>query len=383
MKIIEVSNTFPPETFIQRHIQSLVEHGIFVHLVARSYDYSGSASLALPSLNLPASIMPNFNHLSLPDKIISTRWLTFRSIASPEKALSNKVILGFFDRLCPDLIHFHNAGLAASMAWIPDMLGVPYTISLRGSDVQVFPLQSVKQKEIFIQTLENATSIHSVCNALGNLVKEWYGVCKTIKTIYTTLPIPENLPEYSSSQPKGMYHFLSTGRMVWHKGFDQLIFALNRLQKTGFMAQLILAGDGPEMDHLLYLRKMMGLDSDIVFPGKLGYGDIQIHMRAAHAYIQSSIAEGLSNSLIEAVVNGVPVFATSVGGTREIIDDGVTGVLLPPFSPHLWPEKLILVQDFHLMERLRTAAYERAKLLFSAERHATEFASFYQEALSG
>ncbi len=94
--------------------------------------------------------------------------------------------------------------------------------------------------------------------------------------------------------------------------------------EKGLDARLTLVGVGPDIDYLLYLRNMLNLNDAVEMPGKLNYEQILELFRSAHAYIQSSVAEGLSNSLVEALANGLPVFATDVGGTREVVEDGIT-----------------------------------------------------------
>jgi hypothetical protein len=98
--------------------------------------------------------------------------------------------------------------------------------------------------------------------------------------------------------------------------------------------------------------------------------------------VQSSLAEGFSNSTAEALAVGAPVFATDVGGTSELIRDGENGFLLPPLRPECWADKLQLAQDKVLMARLRVAAYETARYAFSPSAHARQFIEFYRQASS-
>lgn len=385
MKIVEVTSTLPFETFIQRHVQAMYAFGTSVVLVAR---YQVASTHALASLDMGGSslslkVMPNFNHLGVLDKVLALRYLTVKGITLPYVlGISQKVLLGYFERLRPDLIHFHTAGLAAMMAWIPKALGIPYTVSLRGSDVQVLPLQSREQCEKIAQAIIGAQRVHAVCKALGEVASEWLGVSPNISVIYTTVPVPSTLPSRENLRNTEKIHFLSSGRFVWHKSFDNLLLALHELRRQGVNACLTLVGSGPDWEHLLYMRRVLGLEEVVQMPGKLTYGQIQELFSHAHAYIQSSIAEGLSNSLVEAMANGLPVFATDVGGTREVIEDGETGFLLSPFEPQTWVEKFSYSQDPKRMERVRTAAYDKARELFSAERHARQFADFYHQALS-
>ena len=384
MRLIEVTYNWPAETFIHRHVMALQTASFLVQLVARhrSDAVHESASLDLENEKICAEIMPNFNHFSFLEKLVGLRFLTSKSVLNRNIiSLGEKILLGYFERLAPDLIHFHDATLAASMCWIPLALGVPFTLSVRGSDIQVFPLKSPHEKEKIVHALERAAGVHTVCNNLGEQASELVGREINFSTIYTTVPLPTNLPGWPDPDNGEKIRFVSSGRLMWRKGFGYLLVALKHLRDLGLDARLTIIGVGPDLDHLLYLRKVLGLDEYVNFPGKLDYERIKMIFQNSHAYIQSSVAEGLSNSLVEAMANGLPVFATDVGGTREAIEDGTSGFLLPPLSPQEWTKKLLMVRDSALMTQVRACAYDNARLLFSANLHAHEFMAFYQSIL--
>jgi glycosyltransferase involved in cell wall biosynthesis len=75
----------------------------------------------------------------------------------------------------------------------------------------------------------------------------------------------------------------------------------------------------------------------------------------------------------------LPVFATRVGGTEEIIKDGVNGYLLDVARPESWWEKLIRVTDRQKMQAISTQAWNDARENFSAKHHAEQFAEFYDQ----
>ncbi len=142
MKVVEVLFNTPAESFLRRHADSLTASGLDVEMVARHQlaEYSSSASVSEPGRSEAVLLYPNFEHIGWAGKIWSLRWLLYSPRAwVPQSRLRRSVQLAFFARLKPDVIHFHTATLAVLMAWIPRELGIPYTLSLRGSDVQVSP----------------------------------------------------------------------------------------------------------------------------------------------------------------------------------------------------------------------------------------------------
>lgn len=384
MKVLEQVSSWPAETFIQRHVQALLGLDYPLEVVAR-YNLDalqGGASLGYRDVGIKAKVMPNFDHLNGIEKLLSLRYITPDSLFTKSvNNISQKSLLGYFKRLCPGLIHFHDASLAALMCWIPNELRIPYTLSIRGSDVQVIPLQSPDKKEEIISAIDGAANVHVVCQDLAGQVSELLKAKSRCSVIYTTVPIPVSLPAWNAPVIGGEVRFVSSGRLMWRKGFNNILVALRNLCDHGMNARLTLIGIGPNLDQLLYMRKMLNLEKFVEFSGKLNHEQIIKIFQNSHAYIQSSVAEGLSNSLVEAMANGLPVFATDVGGTREVIEDGVTGFLLPPLAPQEWLMKLPAVQDSALMTRVRACAYDRARLLFSADHHAREFVAFYQSAM--
>ena len=121
------------------------------------------------------------------------------------------------------------------------------------------------------------------------------------------------------------------GRLVPIKDLETLVrgVALARPRLPGI--RLLIAGDGDERPALEARVKELGLDDCVEF---LGWrGDLAALYRRMHVFALTSINEGTPVSLIEAMAAGVPVVATSVGGVPDVVEDGVTGLLLPPRQP--------------------------------------------------
>ncbi|HRT58767.1 MAG TPA: glycosyltransferase family 4 protein [Candidatus Paceibacterota bacterium] len=146
--------------------------------------------------------------------------------------------------------------------------------------------------------------------------------------------------------------------------------------------RLTIIGSGPEEPRIRHWTQHFGLEKSVQLAGKADFEGLKQHLSTAHAYVQSSLAEGFSNAVAEAMALGCPVFATDVGGTAEIIQDGKNGFLLPALEPGSWAAKLALAGNYNLMQRVRAAAFETARQHFSAEVHARKFTAFYRRALA-
>lgn len=91
-------------------------------------------------------------------------------------------------------------------------------------------------------------------------------------------------------------------------------------------AQLLLVGRGPEEARIRGLADALGIHSRVHFTGE--QPDVAPYLHQMDLYVQPSVAEGMPNSVLEAMAAGLPVVATSAGGTPEVVLDGQTGLLV-------------------------------------------------------
>ena len=111
------------------------------------------------------------------------------------------------------------------------------------------------------------------------------------------------------------------------KDFPTLIKGFNQL-KDGFpLVKLVIVGDGPVRSKLSRLGKELGLDSSLIWLGERN--DISELLRCFDIFVQTSIFEGMSNTILEAMASGLPIVATATGGNPEVVSNGENGVLVP------------------------------------------------------
>ena len=120
---------------------------------------------------------------------------------------------------------------------------------------------------------------------------------------------------------------LGVGRLSPEKGFDQFVDAASVILQTNTDVGFALIGDGPDRGMLEQRVKALGIENRLVFAGFRN--DIDRLIAAADVLAQSSYTEGLPNVVLEACAASVPVVATDVGGTGEVVRDGEAGYLVP------------------------------------------------------
>jgi glycosyltransferase involved in cell wall biosynthesis len=119
---------------------------------------------------------------------------------------------------------------------------------------------------------------------------------------------------------------VTVGRLVPWKGVDQIIEVVARMPDLG----LIIIGDGPERSKLERLTQELGVTDRLYFAGQRSKKETLSLMVAADLFVLNSTYEGLPHVLLEAMSLGLPVVATAVGGTPEVVQDGKNGLLISP-----------------------------------------------------
>lgn len=120
----------------------------------------------------------------------------------------------------------------------------------------------------------------------------------------------------------------TVGNFTPKKDQDTLLLALDRIRRTHGDVRLVLVGSGPRERHLRDLVAALDLDENVIFAGSRD--DVPRLLAGFDVFALSSLYEGLSIALLEAMAAGIPCVATRVGGVPEILVDGEEGHLVEP-----------------------------------------------------
>jgi glycosyltransferase involved in cell wall biosynthesis len=192
-----------------------------------------------------------------------------------------------------------------------------------------------------------------------------------IEVIPYTISLPEAAPAPSMSQD-GTGPVLFVGRLVERKGVAHLVEAIARLAGGSVGPRLEIVGDGPERTGLEALAQRLGVADRVVFRGKIPPAELQAsYARAAVCVLPSVLdargdTEGLGVVLLEAMNHGTPVIASRIGGIPDIVEDGVSGLLVPPGDADALAAALRRLRDDPaLARRLGEAGRRRLREQFS------------------
>jgi glycosyltransferase involved in cell wall biosynthesis len=211
-------------------------------------------------------------------------------------------------------------------------LGVPFSITARGSDIQYW----IRRKGISDQILAAGRAAGGMLAVSGALrgVMEGYGLpADRIRTHYTGV---DRARFYLRDRPAARAALgvtgpllATVGALIPGKGQRDAIAAAETIPG----ATLLLAGEGPDRRALETMIRRRKLSDRVRLLGNVSREEIAILMTAADVMVLPTRSEGLANVWVEALVSGTPVVTSDVGGAREVINRPEAGALVP-HEPH-------------------------------------------------
>lgn len=170
------------------------------------------------------------------------------------------------------------------------------------------------------------------------------------------------------------------GRLVEDKDQETLLKAYKKLFKKNFNGDLVIVGDGRLKEALVAKAQEYGIQDRVKF---LGFrDDVSELIQIFDIYVLSSIREGVSLTLLEAMAARKTVIATKIGGNPEVVVDGSTGYLVPCGFPERIESAIMrLYVNRNLAVKMGEAGAERARELFSLKRMTDSYVELYNAAL--
>ncbi|MEE8574848.1 MAG: glycosyltransferase [Thermodesulfobacteriota bacterium] len=163
-------------------------------------------------------------------------------------------------------------------------------------------------------------------------------------------------------------------RLVAHKGHRFLFEALREVKKRHGEIKLLVVGNGPEKSALEKMAASCELHANFL----TDRDDVPELMRAMDIFVLPSLREPFGITVLEALYSGLPVIGTNAGGIAEIIEDGETGLLVPPAGPEAIEKALLtLIENPSIAEGLARRGREVVLTRFSGVRYAEQTQRLY------
>jgi glycosyltransferase involved in cell wall biosynthesis len=378
MRIVYLIPEFPAQThtFFWREIRALRDRGVEIHLTStRQPTVACEHSWAPDAARETTYLLPR-NPLSLvQDGLFPKGWVrAFRySMSLRESSPKERLILGSasylaarkLNALCrrigADHVHVHSCANSAHIAALGrQMGGPPYSLTLHG-DLDVYGKNHVNKMAraafVSVVTRPLQSEVHSrVGLPLDRLPVITMGVDTTA---FQPGPIREAV--------SGRLELLTVARLHRNKGHTFALAAMRSLVDRGFDLHYTIAGDGVDRNLIEARVRELELGSRVKLTGSIGEHQVLELLRLADAFVLSSIGVGEAApvAVMEAMSCGVPVICSIIGGTADMITDGVDGLMVAQSDEAgLASAFERLATDVALRGRISAAARARAQRNF-------------------
>lgn len=301
-----------------------------------------------------------------------------------------------FKKIKPDIVHSRN--LSALESQLPAFLtGVPIRIhGEHGRDVHDLDGSNKRYQQIrkFFRTIINyyIPLSKDLENYLINTIQvnknKITTICNGVDTDKFNFhkPIDKAISDLPEDFIKENTILIGTvGRLEEVKDQSNLLEAFIELLKTPKVfnkdVKLILVGDGSLRKKIQKRIEVAGIEDKVWLAG--ARDKIAEIMNLMTIFVLPSLAEGISNTILEAMACGLPVIATNVGGNAELIKDGQTGFIVPASDPHAIKEKILqYIEAPDLLQEHGQSARRRIKEKFSITKMVQSYSEVYIKLLN-
>lgn len=316
----------------------------------------------------------------------STRkiFLTIKSLLKGERQKLQEQNLRFaLKKINPDIIHLQWPSVIPWFEEVLEKQEIPVVLSQRGFHNNVRPFVDMENYEYLQKWYRKISGFHSVSKAIAaNGDKIWQSPDKIDRVVYTGL----DLERFSFSQGYKRatpIKMLSVGRAHWVKGYDYALQACRILKEQNRSFHYdIMGATGDE--ELQFLVADLGLEDFVSLRHRVSQTEVVKMMEEASLLLLPSVEEGVPNVVVEAMAVGLPVLSTDCGGVPELIEDGVSGWMVPTRDPVAMAEKVIsfgkLSQEE--IEEVRMAGRRKVEVQHSEENMISGMEELYWEIIS-
>ena len=247
-------------------------------------------------------------------------------------------------RLKPDVVNAHYCtthGVDAAIA-----RAKPRVVNVWGSDlVEVGPdPTSWRKRQLIRFALKDPSAIVSTSRYMAEHVKAMVPDHPPIHVVPFGSDTSAFRPRQQATSPESKQlrvGFLKTFSAKYAP--ELLVEAASRIQRDDIA--FVMAGDGPQLDATRMLARDKGLSTRFEFPGRLSHDNAPAYLRTLDIFVNCSRVESFGVVICEASATGLPVIVTDIGGVRETVREGETGLLIPPDDPQALADAIRKLAD--------------------------------------
>ncbi|HUO81928.1 MAG TPA: glycosyltransferase family 4 protein [Gammaproteobacteria bacterium] len=287
-----------------------------------------------------------------------------------------------------DIVHyFFSLPTGVLSAYSHGVRGLPYIVSLRGSDVPDYDASSAKLRLLHRSSRgvthwiwRRAARVVAVSDSLRELAQASLpGVeVDVIHNGVDAFAAPESAP---ADRPPGKLRLICVSRLIPRKGIADLLRAMQKL--AHLEVELKIAGSGPIGQELATLVAELGVQDRVEFLGYQSASEVRRLNASADIFVLPTHSDAFANAILEAMSAGLPVIATDVGGAREAIEHGINGLLVQPHDPDgIGAAIARLANDPDLRQRMSTSNIAKIERQFTWPAVARQYCAVYKGAVA-
>jgi colanic acid/amylovoran biosynthesis glycosyltransferase len=245
--------------------------------------------------------------------------------------------------------------------------------AVRGSDITRYV--AIRGPRVYARLFRRISLLLPVCDAFARRIIGLGAPPERVVVHGTGIDLRHWTFQPRRPDPDGRLRLVTVARLVEKKGIGYVLNAVRRVLDTGMNVSYEIIGDGPLRESLMELRDRLGLGERVRFLGWAAADQVREALDRAHALVAASVTaadgdeEGIPNVLKEAMASGLPVVATRHGGIPELVEDEVSGFLVPERDADALAQRLRhLAARPDRWESMATAGRARVERSYDIER---------------
>jgi len=227
----------------------------------------------------------------------------------------------------PSIVHFQWLASVHEFQWLRHYFNCPFVGSARGSQVTVYPITRSGFREHVKTSIQSTDYIHCVSEDIARACEKLGARREKLFINYNGIDLTKFHPG-TKHKTDSTFTLISVGTLMWRKGFMYQLLILKKLVDRNKNVRLLIVGGGPDLEGLKYTTAALQLQDHVTFTGNKSEGEVRSLLAESDVYLSTSAAEGLANSVVEAMACGIPVIAFDCEGMKEVIEDAVTGYIV-------------------------------------------------------
>jgi len=287
-----------------------------------------------------------------------------------------KMYTKVFANSSPDLVHVHVAYPAGLFAlFLKKRKGLEYIISeqdgiyMPGYDNYHVPGQL--EKKMVPVIYKNAKKVHAVSKSLAQALMN-------LKLAKTSVVIPNvvntSIFQYNEKERSDSFRFVHVSSLINQKNPEGMLQALSlvKKQRNDFVLKII----GPAKERFTKMVKDLSLDEQVIFTGELSYTDVAKEINNSDAMIHFTRYETFGCVIAESLCSGVPVITSDLDVTKELVTDGINGLLVKESDVKGLADKILYFMNENFQIDSKKVA-EESKQKFNYQRIGKMFYELY------